>query len=411
MSSVPRRRPGHTTDLISFDNDVDINVDHVSEIRKLFDPLFEAKPSKTSVPTYKSSSISNFTSLIPLTTDFSSPLSGVPDLLSTEPLSPEVPARNYAYSSDVADFLSEFAPARKTIADKGENEDFYPIPDLPGIESFEKSASPENIDFLDVGGPRLLRRRKSPKERELAFIPNSQASFELRRFVSGIENFLLKQKHNASPDISTDSSTFQLEDLSSFGLPAVGKIAWNVTSVAFDPVYGHLVTVQTHKDSLTSERSCSEEKFYNPSWTTVTGAHSVAHVRPLPTFKSDLDAEAPSHWKNTGRWIIPQLEVRITTHLRAGRKHAPNKSSKSPTSANCPTFTDTDSPDSSTPVDRTSTVPVMSRIRLVCDPNSTLVSELLMEALANDSVTPYEPNPNANDYQLRLHGRAELLHP
>ncbi|KAF5398770.1 hypothetical protein PHET_08174 [Paragonimus heterotremus] len=411
MNSVPRRRPGHTTDLISFDNDVDMNVDHVSEIRKLFDPLFEAKPSKANAPTYKSSSISNLTSLISLPTDFSSSLSRVPDPLSTETLSPGIPARNHDYSSNIVDFLSEFAPAEKTVADKSKNEAFYSILDLPGIEGYEKSGRPENIDFLDVGGPRLLRRRKSPKERELVFIPNSQASSELRRFVSGIEYFFLEQKHNASPDISSDSSTFQLENLSSFDLPAVRKMDWNAASVAFDPVYGHLVTVQTHKNSLTPERSCSEEKLCNPSWTTVAGARSVAHVRPLPTFKSDLDAEAPSHWKNTDRWIIPQLEVRITTHLRAGRKLALNKSSNPPTSTYCPTFADTDSPDPTTPVNRNSTVPVTSRIRLVCDPNSTLVSELLMEALANDSVTPYEPNPSANDYQLRLHGRAELLHP
>ncbi|KAA3676112.1 phosphatidylinositol-4-phosphate 3-kinase, partial [Paragonimus westermani] len=264
---------------------------------------------------------------------------------------------------------------------------------------------------LDVGGPRLLRRRKSPKERELAFIPNSQASLELRQFASGIANFLIEQRHNACPGLPSDSCAFKLEDLSSFGLPAVGKTVWNATSVAFDPVYGHLATHQTHKDSLASERSCSEEKLCNPSWAVVTGARSVAHVRPLSTFKSDLDAETPSHWKNTARWIIPQLEVRITTHLRAGRKLAPNESSKTPTSTNCPTITDTNGPDSSTPADRTSTVPVTSRIRLVCDPNSTLVSELLMEALANDSITPYESNPSADDYQLRLHGRAELLHP
>ncbi|CAH8464144.1 unnamed protein product [Schistosoma bovis] len=229
------------------------------------------------------------------------------------------------------------------------------------------------------------------------FIANSQPTDELKLFVSFVQS-LRRQKYN-KPNTSTlisdlDSDSKQNENNS---VPVYSPPdTW-----AYDCVYSDSVTNVMLKNSHTSinllslTSSSAGYQQMNPLWKTETAASNVSYIYPKCKEYFGSQNNTPAHWNNTPRWCIPQLEVRITAHLNTRKKSYQSFTTNNPNSVNSET---------------TNNSSVNPRLRLVCDPTSTLVNELMLEALANDLI-PQEIVLDVNHFQLRLQGRAELLRP
>ncbi|CAH8437962.1 unnamed protein product [Heterobilharzia americana] len=224
----------------------------------------------------------------------------------------------------------------------------------------------------------------------LHFMVNCQPTNELKQFVNFVQS-LWRQKYNR-PRTSTLIS--DLGDSSDQNGGCSEDVYSSPDSWAFDCVYNDSMTNTTSKASRLSHFLSHQQS--NPSWETETGASNVSHVYPKSKEYPSFQEITPSHWTNTPRWCIPQLEVRITAHL-TGRKRSRQSlviGSRRPINLDL----------------LNSSTPVSPRLRLVCDPTTTLVNELMLEALANDLI-PHEFSLDANQFQLRLQGRAELLRP
>ncbi|VDP16986.1 unnamed protein product [Schistosoma margrebowiei] len=229
------------------------------------------------------------------------------------------------------------------------------------------------------------------------FIANSQPTDELKLFVSFVQS-LRRQKYNKPntstliSDLDSDSKQNENNSASVYSPPDT----W-----AYDCVYSDSVTNVMLKNSHTSinllslTSSSAGYQQMNPLWKTETAASNVSYIYPKCKEYFGSQNNTPAHWTNTPRWCIPQLEVRITAHLNTKKKSYQSCTTNNSNSVNSET---------------TNNSPVNPRLRLVCDPTSTLVNELMLEALANDLI-PQEIVLDVNHFQLRLQGRAELLRP
>ncbi|VDP52656.1 unnamed protein product [Schistosoma mattheei] len=229
------------------------------------------------------------------------------------------------------------------------------------------------------------------------FIANSQPTDELKLFVSFVQS-LRRQKYNKPntstliSDLDSDSKQNENNSASVYSPPDT----W-----AYDCVYSDSVTNVMLKNSHTSinllslTSNSTGYQQMNPLWKTETAASNVSYIYPKCKEYFGSQNNTPAHWTNTPRWCIPQLEVRITAHLNTRKKSYQSFTTNNSNSVNSETTTNS---------------PVNPRLRLVCDPTSTLVNELMLEALANDLI-PQEIVLDVNHFQLRLQGRAELLRP
>nr|CAH8830159.1 unnamed protein product [Trichobilharzia regenti] len=413
---MPRRQDEITKskDLIDFEGDVNCSIKNFSEIQLLFDPLIPTKnPTDSSAKSnialldslakhskdsenYGCKSFSAFDYLVNYpesekcgfhelsgSTSFPVVSAGAIDKLSDYDLlfTNESTNQSGVKPNDVM-YSSAHSVSNATVkveSNDRQQDDCSPF-----------SYPPTSPPYLRQNDAESVNNTLTINEQELStplnhFMPNCQPTNELKIFVNFVQS-LRRQKYNR-PRVSTLIS--DLGDISEQNKEFSEDFYSPPDSWAFDSVYNDTLTneILTTPRINASARSLSNQQS-NPSWEGETGASNVSHVYPKVKENPHFQESTPTHWTNTPRWCIPQLEVRITAHL-AGRKRS--RQSVSASSVNSP--------------------PVIPRLRLVCDPTTTLVNELMLEALANDLLPHNEISLDASQFQLRLQGRAELLHP
>ncbi|KAK4472179.1 hypothetical protein MN116_000477 [Schistosoma mekongi] len=416
-------------DLIDFECDVNSSAHKFSEIQLLFDPL---------IPTSVNSDISSKNNLISLSS-FVEPLNTLSEC-NIENDSPFDLISNYStgssikqqtvkpVESDISYALKDaYSVLKRNKSDLSSETLHPPLVDVNGnacLNDQTANISTENVElkeyqqylpiFLHTISPLCLRRsdrnvtntittsqnQQSPTVPLIHFIGNSQPTDELKLFVNFVQS-LRRKKYNKTKtstlinDLDSDTEQNSNNSETVYSPPD----AW-----AYDCVYNNeCVTNTMLKASQTSVNNLLSSTFNssvyqdsNPLWKTETSAFNVSYVYPKSKDYSICQENASTHSVNAPRWCIPQLEVRITAHLNGRRK-----SSQSFTTSN--NFISMNS-------EIINNNPINPRLRLVCDPTTTLVNELMLEALANDLI-PHEVILDVNHYQLRLQGRAELLRP
>ncbi|TNN14949.1 Phosphatidylinositol 4-phosphate 3-kinase C2 domain-containing subunit alpha [Schistosoma japonicum] len=415
-------------DLIDFECDVDSSTHKFSEIQLLFDPLI-----KTSV----NSNICSHNNLISLSS-FVEPLNTLSECTTKNDFPFDL-IPNYSTGSSIKpktvksiQSVLSYAPKdaynviKRNKSDLSSETFHSPLVDINGnacLSEQTANTSTENVEskehqqdlpiFFHTLSPLCLRRsdrnitntittsqnQRSSTVPLIHFIGNSQPTDELKLFVNYVQS-LRRKKYNKTKtstlinDLDRDAEQNSSNSETVYSPPD----AW-----AYDCVYNNnFVTNTTLKapqtginNLLSSTFNSSVHQDSNPVWKTETAASNVSYVYPKSKDYSVCQENSPTHSVNSPRWCIPQLEVRITAHLNGRRK-----SSQSLTTSNNLNINS----------EITNNNPVNPRLRLVCDPTTTLVNELMLEALANDLIPP-EVILDVNEYQLRLQGRAELLRP
>ncbi|CAH8454387.1 unnamed protein product [Schistosoma turkestanicum] len=266
--------------------------------------------------------------------------------------------------------------------------------------SFFQTVSPsclrkDNTNILNT--TTIQENELSPTIELTHFIANSQPTDELKLFVNFVQSLRRKKydRPKTSTLISDLDSDFEQNVSSSETVYSPPDI-WAYDCVYSDSFTNTVKTSQTsiNFNSLTFDSSGYEQ--LNPSWKTGTASSNVSYMYPKCKEYPNSQQNTPAHWTNAPRWCIPQLEVRITAHLNDKKKSYQNLTKNNS--------------NHSISTEITNDSPVNPRIRLVCDPTTTFVNELMLEALANDLI-PQEINFDVNQFQLRLQGRAELLRP
>ncbi|KAG5448570.1 Phosphatidylinositol 4-phosphate 3-kinase C2 domain-containing subunit alpha [Clonorchis sinensis] len=373
-------------DLISFDTPIEASTNKTLELRKLFDPLFtDASSTPTVAASRNASRKLRIPPPVPPRCPMKHPVgSGIDNVVNSKP--------DNVAAEDLASLLDLFLVPSAT---KPKN---TPSSQLPKLQS--KPDASESGGYHPRGWDTLLerpvRRRRPLKQQGLAFVPNLQASTELEFFVSAVENLKHQKREARKPRTIVYSFVSPFDDIIGQSLPPDDSSPLHGDSVVFDAVYGQLASSFPRANSIEVGDPVPPRK---------TSVDQVRGICPKKIKNDKTEAATPTHWKNTPRWTIPQIEVRINMHVGLHAKLClPQADDASPTAG----LKSTGKPRS--PAYRSSVLLGSPRVRLVCDPNSTLVSELMMEALSND-VVPHNTDLNVNKYQLRLHGRAELLNP
>ncbi|TPP62449.1 hypothetical protein FGIG_09627 [Fasciola gigantica] len=423
MPFVSENKPGPLDDLISFEDDSRDGNNSLSEIQKLFDPLFQNRtPNAKNAVTMRT-----ITNKCP----YPPPLPAkphVPWLLlhrGNHPLDAKCASISPAphvndENEDIASFLSIFiSPTEKDALKCSVATTPYGFVENTSLSNAETDSivSPtDSIRCTTECTPAVLRRRDEEKHRDCAFLPNTYTSVEIERFVETVESMNTDHVHTPTYSVQNETPSFDFDG-------SVGKHEKNINHYlgsfshdnwVYNSVFGNVLaqdvlshTSTCQNGSIPSETDRLEGQIPVRWWRTKTGASKVAEITPLAPRPSEVDGEAPMHWRNTPRWNIPQIEVRITGHWIIRRPRSGLTQSGGPEDCAQSAPDGTGSKSLSTDSQRTHSMP---RLRLVSDPNSTFVCELMMEALSNIAL-PAGASMNANDYQLRIHGRAELLNP
>lgn len=139
----------------------------------------------------------------------------------------------------------------------------------------------------------------------------------------------------------------------------------------YNPVFGNLLTQDPPGQTSSCQNGCVtngmdplEGQIPVHWWRTKTGASKVAEISPLAPQTSEVDGETPLHWRNTPRWNIPQIEVRITGHWII--RYPRNGSTQSSGSEDCTHFAP-DGIGSKSPSSDSKRMHSMPRLRLVTD--------------------------------------------
>ncbi|XP_018648389.1 phosphatidylinositol-4,5-bisphosphate 3-kinase catalytic subunit alpha PI3K [Schistosoma mansoni] len=414
-------------DLIDFDCDFNSPTNKFSEIQLMFDPLIP-----TSVASDKNK-INSHTFLNPfsrpsdalnecktkhhlpfdLVLDYSSNSIGSQLVKIDELLLPHtakdannVPEHEDLYFSDgklispsVMDVKEDTCSAKPQVSTSSEEVDLKG--NQQDLFSFSQTVTPWCLRKGDKNNPNsaTINQEGLPSTIQLThFVANNQPTDELKLFVSFVERLRRQKYDQPKPstlisDLDSDSEQNENNPVTVYSPPDT----W-----AYDCVYSDSVANVMLKNSHTSinlfsltSNSAGYQQL-NPLWKAETATSNVSYIYPRCKEYFTSQHNTPAHWTNTPRWCIPQLEVRIIAHLNTRKKsyqsYTTNNSNYSVNS------------------ETTNNSPVNPRLRLVCDPTSTLVNELMLEALANDLI-PQEIVLDVNQFQLRLQGRAELLRP
>lgn len=378
-------------DLISFDCDSENSSSQRSEIERLFDPLFNASSKNI----FKDAGETNFEAdsiTVSLPSEFdifshptSSPLKY--DTIKSTDKTLITPNLLEPYLKSSNEFAFYSLPSVST--EKADSE-CYPI--ISEIDGLNNTGS-NNDSCMDNSSPTV-------------FLTNVQANLELEQFVNSVQcikrlKYLYSTKIHSSSSFeqsmngTTDELTHYLTD-----------DYW-----IYNNVFGNLSTNCYNNDfsSINSNQSCNNYLFDDLTWFDQTGARNVAHLKFISTHNTPPNISVSKSnnisLNNPGdqipsvhlpKWIIPQLEICIIPYLKFYNKELDNSNETG--------VRNTDYSTSNT------NTKLLTKLRLACDPTTTLVSELMMEALASDLI-PHGSNLNVRAYQLRLHGKAELLRP
>ncbi|TGZ75668.1 hypothetical protein CRM22_000239 [Opisthorchis felineus] len=377
-------------DLISFDTPIEASTNKTLELRKLFDPLFTDVSSTPIVAASRNPSRKpRIPPPVPPRCPMKHPVgSGIDNAVNSKP--DNVAAEDLASLLDL--FLVPSATKPKNIP-SSQLPKLHSKPDAHQSSESGGHQPPDSDALLE----RPVKRRRPLKQQASVFVANLQASTELEFFVSAVENLKHQKREARKPRTIVYSFVSPFDDIISQSLPPDDSSPLYGDSVVFDAVYGQLASSFPRANSIEGGDRVPPRK---------TSVDQVRGICPKKVKNDKTEAATPIHWKNTPRWTIPQIEVRINMHVGLHAKICPPQvDDASPTAA----LKSTGKPRSSAAY-RSSVLLGSPRVRLVCDPNSTLVSELMLEALSND-VVPQNTDLNVNKYQLRLHGRAELLNP
>ncbi|VDP89528.1 unnamed protein product [Echinostoma caproni] len=182
------------------------------------------------------------------------------------------------------------------------------------------------------------------------------------------------RKPSRPSELSSNGSTVKVENEVSLFTGSLMHDNWVYNSV-FGNVRAQDVASQasTEQNELPSdEKDRPEGRIPAYWWCTKTGASKVAHIAPVVPQPSEVSCDTPMHWRNTPRWNIPQIEVRITGHWTVRRPRSGSSQSLGTDDGSQLTSDSVISKSASSDCQRSNKMHSMPRLRLVTDRESNL---------------------------------------